>query len=157
MVEEMYLQESKEEEEEEEEKEPKEHETEATRQKQPHSSAQPTQLRPEPVIHAPPAAETDASQSAPSMARHHHHFPPTSDINHHPSSLAGGDALLPGTDAFAAQGHNLADMYQLAGGAAAAARFGAGDVSLTLGLRHAGGGGSSSEKGRFSVRDFTHC
>ncbi|XP_042446737.1 BEL1-like homeodomain protein 4 [Zingiber officinale] len=159
MVEEMYLQESKEEGEDEElEKEPTEHETEATRQKQPHSSAQPTQLRPDqPVTHPPPAAETDASQSAPSMARHHHHFPPTSDVNHHPSSLAGGDALLPGADAFAAQGHNLGDMYQLAGGAAAAARFGAGDVSLTLGLRHAGGGGSSSEKGRFSVRDFSHC
>lgn len=153
----MYLQESKEEEEEEDEnKESKEHKTEANQQKQPHSSAQPSQLRPETVIHAPPAAETDASQRAPSVARHHHHLPPTSDINHHPSSLAGGDALLPGADAFAAQGHNLGDMYQLAGGAAAAGRFGAGDVSLTLGLRHAGGAGSSSERSRFSVRDFSH-
>lgn len=151
----MYVQESKEEDEDEKKESSKEHKPEANQQKQPHSSAQPSQLRPEPVIHhAPPAAETDASQSAPSIARHHHHFPPTSDINHHPSSLAGGDALLPGADAFAAQGHNLGDMYQLAGGAAAAGRFGAGDVSLTLGLRHAGGGGSSSERSRFSVRDF---
>ncbi|KAG6471574.1 hypothetical protein ZIOFF_069018 [Zingiber officinale] len=158
MVEEMYLQESKEEddkEEEEEEEQPQEHKTEA---RQPHSSAQPTQLRPQPVVHAPPA-ETDASPSTSSMAQLHHRLPPSSGTSHHPPSLAGDDALFgAGADAFAAQGRNLGDMYRLAGGATAAARFGAGDVSLTLGLRHTGGGGggSSSENSRFSVRDFSH-
>lgn len=147
----MYLQESKEEDDKEEEEEhPHEHKTEA---KQPHSSTQPTQLRPEPGVHAP-QAETDPSGTS------HHRLPPSSGTSHHPPSLGGDDALLgAGADAFAAQGHNLSDMYRLAGGATATARFGAGDVSLTLGLRHAGGpsGGSSSEKSRFSVRDFSHC
>ncbi|XP_074577260.1 uncharacterized protein LOC141833669 [Curcuma longa] len=92
MVEEMYLQESKEEDdkEEEEEEQPQEYKTEA---KQPHSSSQPTQLRPEPIVHAPPA-ETDASPSTSSMARLHHRLPPSSGTSHHPPSLAGDDAFL---------------------------------------------------------------
>ncbi|XP_074590276.1 BEL1-like homeodomain protein 2 [Curcuma longa] len=58
----------------------------------------------------------------------------------HGSSLAGAD-----------------EAFEVHRFSAAAKPGGAGDVSLTLGLRHAGAGGSASEKSRFSVRDFSKC
>ncbi|RWW21757.1 hypothetical protein BHE74_00011210 [Ensete ventricosum] len=114
------------------------------------------------VAEANAPAEGDPSAGSSSMSRQHHFvssvetLPPGVAFAHHGHSSGGSDdnvLIMPHVPA--------SDVYRFgttAGvasslGAPAPARFGTtGDVSLTLGLRHAGG--NTSEKSQFSVRDF---
>ncbi|XP_064959973.1 BEL1-like homeodomain protein 4 [Musa acuminata AAA Group] len=144
MVEEMYTQES-------EDKEERESETSQQRTQSPMQQQQ--GLRPETNA----ASESEASPSTSSITQRNHRLvssddnPPPGLSATHQSTGAVDDSVL------------IGDMYHHYGvaatsalGPAAGMRFGAaGDVSLTLGLRHAGG--STSEKSRFSARDFGGC
>ncbi|CAL9063029.1 unnamed protein product [Musa banksii] len=143
MVEDMYLQESKEE------------EVERERSESDHQRAQsPTQQQQQgqrTETNAP--SESDASPSTSSVSRRHHRLaaasenPPPGLVAAHQPSGGDDESVLVGVNAFAAlNAAHVGDMY----------RHGtAGDVSLTLGLRHAGG--STSEKNRFSLRNFGGC
>ncbi|CAL9160908.1 BEL1-like homeodomain protein 4 [Musa acuminata AAA Group] len=150
MVEEMYLQESKEE-------EGTEKETNQQRAPSPMQQQQQSQR-----LGTNAASESDASPSTSSISHRNHRFASSSDnpppglgAAHQPSSGVD-DSVLVGVG-------QIGDVYRYYGaaatselGPAARMRLGAaGDVSLTLGLRHAGGG--TSEKSRFSVRDLGGC
>ncbi|URD99557.1 Homeodomain protein JUBEL1 [Musa troglodytarum] len=144
MVEEMYMQESKDEE---------ERESETSQQRTQSPMQQQQGQRPETNA----ASESEASPSTSSITQRNHRLasssenPPPGLSATHQSTGAIDDSVL------------IGDMYHHYGvaatsdlGPAAGIRFGtAGDVSLTLGLRHAGG--STSEKSRFSARDFGGC
>ncbi|KAJ8460669.1 hypothetical protein OPV22_033595 [Ensete ventricosum] len=151
MVEDMYLQESKEEGEERERSE-----TELQRAQSPTQQQRQGQRT---ETNAP--SESDASPSTSSVSRRHHRLasasenPPPGLVAAHQPNGGDDDSVLVGVDAYAAlNAAHVGDMYRY--GTAAGARLGtAGDVSLTLGLRHAGG--STSEKSRFSLRNFGGC
>ncbi|WOK92242.1 BEL1-like homeodomain protein 4 [Canna indica] len=163
MVEEMYVQESKDEDDDDgrEKSETNQQRGAQSPTQQQQQQQQQPQLGQRAETNAP--SESDASPSTSSIGRRHHRLasssenPPSGLVAAHHSSSGGNDTLL--ADAFGAPnvGH-IGDLYRYSAAApqaAAGVRFGAtGDVSLTLGLRHAGGG-SSSEKSRFSVRDFS--
>ncbi|XP_008813264.2 BEL1-like homeodomain protein 4 [Phoenix dactylifera] len=128
-------------------------------------------------------SEIDPSLAPPPTSRHHHHLlatssssadnPPPAAVGHPSSGGAGGggggdNAPLVGIGAPELCRSDVHmgptdDTYRYGAtsaatlGPAAQMRFGtAGDVSLTLGLRHAGG--NAAEKGaRFSVRDSSGC
>lgn len=174
MVEEMYQQESKEDSEERETSEAGHQGAQSPAQQQQQPQGQ------KPDTNAP--SEIDPSLAPPpTTSRHlHHHLlaassssvdnPPPTAVGHPSGAGAGGEgdnAPLVGIDAPEICRSDVHmgptnDMYRYGAtsaatlGPAAQLRFGtAGDVSLTLGLRHAGG--NAAEKGRFSVRDFSGC
>nr|XP_019709904.1 BEL1-like homeodomain protein 4 [Elaeis guineensis] len=175
MVEEMYQQEAKEDSEERETSEAGHQEAQSPAQQQQQQQHQQPQGQ-KPDTNAP--SEMDPSLAPPSTSRHHHHLlatssssadnPPPAAVGHPSTGGAGGggdNAPLVGIDAPELCRPDVHmgptnDMYRYGAtsaatlGPAAQMRFGtAGDVSLTLGLRHAGG--NAAEKGRFSVRDFS--
>ncbi|CAL9128598.1 unnamed protein product [Musa textilis] len=143
MVEDMYLQESKEQEE--------ERERSETDHQRAQSPTQQQQQGQRTETNAP--SESDASPSTSSVSRRHHRLaavsenPPPGLVAAHQPSGGDDDSVLVGVDAFAAlNAAHHGDMY----------RYGTtGDVSLTLGLRHADG--STSERSRFSLRNFGGC
>lgn len=173
MVEEMYQQENKEDSEDRETSEAGHQRERSPAQQQPQGQRSDT--------NAP--SETDPPPAPPSTSRHHHprlassssvDNTPTAAVAHPSIGGAGGggggdEALLVGVGVDASElcrsdAHvgPTNDMYRYGAtsaaplGPSAQMRFGtAGDVSLTLGLRHAGG--NATEKGRFSVRDFSGC
>ena len=122
-------------------------------------------------------SESDPYPAAPPASQHHHHLFATSSSNENPppavahssnGGAGGGDDTLlvrivaPEFCGSDVQVGPTDDMYRNGTssaatlGPAAPMRFGtAGDVSLTLGLRHVGG--NASEKDRFSAKDFGGC
>ncbi|KAJ8451825.1 hypothetical protein Cgig2_007308 [Carnegiea gigantea] len=94
----------------------------------------------------PPHHDTDPSSLLPIHRRYHHHQPPPS-------------ALTPPHQAFfqATADSQFADSV----GPPTMIRFGptnaSGDVSLTLGLRHAGNNNAPDKTAAFSLRDFGSC
>ncbi|RWW82559.1 hypothetical protein BHE74_00008977 [Ensete ventricosum] len=151
MVEDMYLQESKEEGEERERSETELQRAQSPTQQQRQGQRTETNV----------PSESDASPSTSSVSRRHHRLasasenPPPGLVAAHQPNGGDDDSVLVGVDAYAAlNAAHVGDMYRY--GTAAGSRLGtAGDVSLTLGLRHAGG--STSEKSRFSLRNFGGC
>ncbi|GAB4847094.1 hypothetical protein Ancab_026104 [Ancistrocladus abbreviatus] len=108
------------------------------------SECQANRHQPPPPYHAPsnpalPPLATDAtvSQGFPTDTNRHRLLNASVDRDYGTTSA---DSIIGPTGAAAA--------------AATLIRFGAGDVSLTLGLRHAG---NPQDKGAFSVRDFENC
>ncbi|THU65951.1 hypothetical protein C4D60_Mb05t09040 [Musa balbisiana] len=162
MVEDMYQQEFKEEGEESEKGETSRQRAQSPPPPPPPPPQQQQTQQVRRVVEANAPAEGDPSASSSSMSRQHHFvsssetLPPGVAFSHHGHSSGGSDdnvLIMPHVPA--------SDVYRFgttAGaasslGAPAPARFGTtGDVSLTLGLRHAGG--NPSEKSQFSVRDF---
>ncbi|RWW34160.1 hypothetical protein GW17_00001093 [Ensete ventricosum] len=151
MVEDMYLQESKEEGEERERSETELQRAQSPTQQQRQGQRTETNV----------PSESDASPSTSSVSRRHHRLasasenPPPGLVAAHQPNGGDDDSVLVGVDAYAAlNAAHVGDVYRY--GTAAGSRLGtAGDVSLTLGLRHAGG--STSEKSRFSLRNFGGC
>ncbi|KAJ0967689.1 hypothetical protein J5N97_024606 [Dioscorea zingiberensis] len=138
MVEEMYQQEAKDE------SDDKEMSIEGTSQQRAQS---PTQRQQHQKTERPEtnALESDISSQGPtSISMHHHH--------HHSSS---DDAILAATelDVHGVAGDEMLRLAAVYGGVANA--FVAGDVSLTLGLRHTGNTSTAAvpENNRFTLRD----
>ncbi|CAL9092282.1 unnamed protein product [Musa textilis] len=163
MVEDMYQQEFKEEGEESEKGETSRQRAQSPPPPQQQQQQQQTQqVRRGVEANAP--AEGDPSASSSSMSRQHHFvsssetLPPGVAFSHHGHSSGGSDdnvlimPHVPASDVYRF-GTTAGAASSLGSPAPAPARFGTtGDVSLTLGLRHAGG--NPSEKSQFSVRDF---
>ncbi|URE02128.1 Homeodomain protein JUBEL1 [Musa troglodytarum] len=161
MVEDMYQQEFKEEGEESEKGETSRQRAQSPPPPQ-QQQQQTQQVRRGVEANAP--AEGDPSASSSSMSRQHHFvsssetLPPGVAFSHHGHSSGGSDdnvlimPHVPASDVYRF-GTTAGAASSLGSPAPAPARFGTtGDVSLTLGLRHAGG--NPSEKSQFSVRDF---
>lgn len=155
MVEEMYQQEYKEEADEGREQDEGSHQTAQSptqqQQQQQHQRAENNAL------------ENDSSLGPTSISMHQRNAASAPAMSHQSST---DDAILAGTEPFGPDSHvggpgddvfRMAD-YSVAsalGPAATRMRFGtAGDVSLTLGLRHSSNTSSAPETNRFSIRDF---
>ncbi|CAA6657715.1 unnamed protein product [Spirodela intermedia] len=147
MVEEMYQQESKDLTDDGEREEGR---SESPKQQQKHQEQQKNQPPPPPPLE-PQIGANDGDPSQP-------HFTASEGLTGHPLGRpiggAGDVASLVGMDVLPMGDLGPTDDIRaaIAGSAAARRRYGAsGDVSLTLGLRHAG---NMPEGGRFSIRDF---
>ncbi|KAJ0981808.1 hypothetical protein J5N97_010063 [Dioscorea zingiberensis] len=153
MVEEMYQQEAKDEGEDRE-------QGEGSHQRQQSPTQQQQQQHQRPENNAP---ENDPSLVPTSISMHQRNPPdPAPSMSHQSSTddailaateLCGPDAHVgPGDDVFRMADYGVASAL---GPAATRMMFGtAGDVSLTLGLRHTSNTSSAPETNRFSIRDF---